>query len=70
MSETPMSTTLILESLIKCDGLCEGRLTIEAEAAWFPKPTREDPYATESGEAQAIITLGDKRYAISLEPLP
>jgi len=69
---TPMSTTEVLEAILDprhfnpafyIDG---NALEIEAEAAWFSK-SDGDP---SEGEAQAVVRIAERRYAISLERLP
>lgn len=42
-------------------------LEVEAEVEFFPKPTKEDPNAIESGEAQAMVLIEGRRFCISVE---
>lgn len=64
----PMSTTQLLEAILfNVDiEMAEYGFDVEAEAAWFPK---SDGDITE-GEAQAVVRIAERRYAISLERLP
>lgn len=68
-----MSTVDLLEAILEprefnkaFDAPNKRALRVEAEAAWFPK-SDGDP---SQGEAQAVIRIAKRRYAISLEALP
>ena len=61
---TPMSTSEILRAIITPSTAII--FEIEAEPHWYARD-ENDPT---DGEAQAIIRIAERRYAISLEPLP
>lgn len=66
MNPRPMSTTELLEAIIKPTIPGGFPIDIEAEPHWY---SRLDGDLTE-GEAQAIIKIQERLYTISLEKLP
>jgi hypothetical protein len=63
-----MESAKVLEQVLESRYIVSAnKITVEAEPQWFPREGCED--GTE-GEAQAVILVEGKRYALTLEALP
>lgn len=69
-----MGTVEILEAILSNDERDRIEIMVEAEPAWFEtQEERRDEHGAKvtlaGGMAQAVVKVGDRRYAASLEPL-